>query len=564
MPDPVLRGDLSRVRPGAAGGCRRRGRAPGGTGLPGGGSPGHVFPRPAPRPARLRDRGEPARGNRRARRGPRGGIVKRTRLDPRPDSTLFESGGPDREGFRLPPLDVPPCDLPERDPDRFRPDIEGFPRLSEVEVVRHYTRLSKRNFGIDDGLYPLGSCSMKHNPKIGEEIAREEGFRDVHPLQPGSTVQGCLQLQWELERYLAEITGMAGFTLQPSAGAQGEFAGLLIVRARQRDRGENRSVVLIPDSAHGTNPASARLAGYRVEEIPSDSRGCIDPDRLRRRLGADVAALMLTNPNTLGIFETGIEAICAEVHACGGLVYCDGANLNAVVGISRPGDAGIDILHVNLHKTFSTPHGGGGPGAGPLGVTEDLLPYLPVPRVVREGDRFRLDSDRPRSIGRLHAFYGNFLVTLRAWAYVLANGPEGLRRVAEGAVLNANYLRALLEEDYAVAFPTRSLHEVVFSDRKLEATGVRTLDVAKRLIDYGFHPPTIYFPLIVRGAMMVEPTETETVQELEAFAAALRQIAAEARRDPERVRTAPHTAPVGRLDETGAARRPVLRWPGRG
>jgi glycine dehydrogenase subunit 2 len=478
----------------------------------------------------------------------------------RPRTTLFEVGGPDRDGFALPALDVPEWEGIGGERDRFRDDIEGFPQLSEVEVVRHFTRLSKWNYGIDSGVYPLGSCSMKYNPKINEELAREERFRDVHPLQPESMVQGCLQMQWELERFLCEITGLAAFTLQPAAGAQGEFAGLLIMRAWYQERGEPRSVILIPDSAHGTNPASARLAGYRVEEIASNDRGCIDLEQLRRRMDRDVAGVMLTNPNTLGIFEPEIETICSVVHAGGGLVYCDGANLNALVGLSRPGDMGVDLLHVNLHKTFSTPHGGGGPGAGPLGVREDLQPFLPVPRIVRDGKDFRLDSEKPKSVGRLHGFIGNFAVTLRAWAYILSNGPEGLRRVAEGAVLNANYLRSLLDKDYDIPFPTRSLHEVVFSDRGLEATGVRTLDIAKRLMDYGFHPPTIYFPLIVRGALMVEPTETETVQELEAFADALRRIADEARRDPELVKGAPHTTPVGRLDEATAARRPVLRW----
>lgn len=486
--------------------------------------------------------------------------MTRVKSKGRPRTTLFEAGGPDRDGFALPALDVPAWKEFDRERGRFRDDIPGFPQLSEVEVVRHFTRLSKWNYGIDDGLYPLGSCSMKYNPKIGEELARDERFREVHPLQPGSMVQGCLELQWELEQFLREITGLDAFTLQPAAGAQGEFAGLLIIRAWHQGRGDPRSVILIPDSAHGTNPASARLAGYRVEEIRSDDRGCIDLERLRQRMDRDVAGVMLTNPNTLGIFEPDIEAIAGVVHEHGGLVYCDGANLNALVGVSRPGDMGIDLLHVNLHKTFSTPHGGGGPGSGPLGVTGTLEPYLPVPRVVRDGDRFRLDSDRPRSVGRLHGFFGNFAVTLRAWAYILSNGPEGLRRVAEGAVLNANYLRSLLEEDFDVPFPIRSLHEVVFSDKRLEGTGVRTLDVAKRLMDFGFHPPTIYFPLIVRGALMIEPTETETVQELEAFAATLRRIAAEARTDPERVRAAPHTTPVGRLDEATAARRPILRW----
>lgn len=477
-----------------------------------------------------------------------------------PRGTIFDAGGPGRQGFALPPLDVPECDWFRKEPQAFRKEIEGFPQLSEVEVVRHYTRLSKRNYGIDDGMFPLGSCTMKYNPKIHEEFARWNRFRDVHPLQPVASVQGCLGLQWELQEFLKEITGMDAFTLQPAAGAQGELAGMLIIRAYLQDQGNPRKVILIPDSAHGTNPASARLVGYRVEEIPSDSRGCIDLELLRKRMNGDVAAVMLTNPNTLGIFESDIEAICAEVHGKGGLVYCDGANLNALVGIVRLGETGIDLLHVNLHKTFSTPHGGGGPGAGPLGVKKGLESYLPVPRVMREGDRFLWVEDFPKTIGRLHAFYGNFGVTLRAFAYILTNGPEGLRQVAEGAVLNANYLRSRLEDQLALPFPNRSLHEVVFSDRNLQSTGVRTLDIAKRLIDYGFHPPTIYFPLIVRGALMIEPTETETIQELDRFAEALRSIVGEARQDPDLVRNAPHTTRIGRLDEGRAARRPELRW----
>lgn len=488
--------------------------------------------------------------------------MKRGNSFTRREGVIFDIGGEGRKGYALPDLDVPPCDWYREGAEPFRDDIDGFPRVSEAEVVRHFTRLSKMNYGIDDGLYPLGSCSMKYNPKINEELAREERFCGVHPLQPESTVQGCLQLQWELEEFLKEITGLAGFTLQPAAGAQGELTGLLIIRALQRQRGDNRPVVLIPDSAHGTNPASVRLSGYRAEEIPSDAKGCIDLERLRRRMDRDVAALMLTNPNTLGIFEEQIEAICQVVHEKGGLVYCDGANLNALVGVARPGDMGIDLLHVNLHKTFSTPHGGGGPGAGPLGVVEELLPFLPFPRVIRDGERYLWEENRPNAVGRVHGFFGNFGILLRAYAYILSNGPAGLRAVAEGAVLNANYLRALLEKDFHIPYEARSLHEVVFSDQKQESAGVRTIDIAKRLMDHGFHPPTIYFPLIVRGAMMVEPTETETIQELDAFAAALKLIAAEVRESPELVRTAPHTTPVGRLDEVAAARHPIFRWRG--
>ena len=487
-----------------------------------------------------------------------------TRIPPkRRQGLLFDRSSEGTRGYDPPALDVPPAPPLE---ERFvREEIPGFPQLSERQVVRHYTRISRLNYGNDDGIYPLGSCTMKYNPKVHEKIARLDGFAEAHPLLPAEAVQGCLQVMAELERFLCEICGMDAFTLQPAAGAQGELTGILMARAYHESRGNPRQVVLIPDSAHGTNPASAHLCGYRVEEIPSDSRGCIDLAKLRGRVAEDVALLMLTNPNTLGVFESDIGEICEAVHARGGLVYCDGANLNAFVGVARPGDTGVDLMHTNLHKTFSTPHGGGGPGSGPVGVKEPLGRFLPIPRIERREGAYLLRNDFPDSIGRVRSFYGNFGMHVRAYAYIMANGAAGLKEIAETAVLNANYVRKRLEGTYHLPYPTPSLHEVVFSDKGLEKTGVHTLDVAKRLIDYGFHPPTIYFPLIVKGALMIEPTESEGIQELDAFADAMLRIAQEAHEDPEVVRTAPHTAPIGRLDEAAAARKPVLRWtPGSG
>jgi glycine dehydrogenase subunit 2 len=478
-----------------------------------------------------------------------------TRLEP----TIFEMGAPGRHGYDLPPLDVPDRGL-EGLEGLARDAVDGFPEASEVDVVRHFVRLSRLNYAVDLGLYPLGSCTMKHNPKINEEMARLDGFARAHPMQPEEASQGALRLMHELERMLAEITGLHRFTLQPAAGAQGEMTGIMIARAHLQRRGDPRSVILIPDSAHGTNPASAALSGYRVENIASGRDGCVDVDALRRRMAPDVAALMLTNPNTLGIFEKEIETVCGVVHEKGGLVYMDGANMNALVGVARPGDMGVDILHLNLHKTFSTPHGGGGPGSGPVGVAAHLEAYLPVPIVQRTETAFRLDWDRPHSVGKVSTFLGNFGMHVRAYAYILSFGAAGIREIAHRAVLNANYLRARLEETYNVPYPERSLHEVVFDDGKQAATGVRTLDIAKRLIDYGFHPPTIYFPLVVPGAMMVEPTETEPRQELDRFVEAMKAIDREARENPDLVRGAPYDTPVGRLDEAAAARRPILRW----
>jgi glycine dehydrogenase subunit 2 len=442
--------------------------------------------------------------------------------------------------------------------------VPELPELSEVDVVRHFTRLSTWNAAVDLGTYPLGSCTMKYNPKLNERAARLPGFAQAHPLQPVELSQGFLQLCHELEGQLAEISGMDRVTLQPAAGAQGELAGIMMIRAYHERRGERRRVVLVPDSAHGTNPASAALNGYGVVALPSGPDGLLHPEAVEAAMSEDVAALMITNPSTLGLFEEHIARICEIVHAGGGLVYGDGANLNALLGIARPGDLGIDVMHFNLHKTFSTPHGGGGPGAGPVGVKNLLAPHLPVPVVRKlagdEGQGYALDWDFPHSIGRLHANFGNVGMFVRAWAYIRALGPEGLRRCSEMAVLNANYLLARLRGAYHVPYERTVMHECVLSDKTLHDTGVTTLDVAKRLIDYGYHPPTVYFPLIVHGALMIEPTESESLEGLDRFADALLAIAEEAREDPERVRSAPHHTRRARLDETRAARQPVLRW----
>jgi glycine dehydrogenase subunit 2 len=478
---------------------------------------------------------------------------------------LFELSESGRQGYSLPELDVPdpPPDtwLPA---EALRDDLPGLPEVSEVEVVRHFTRLSTWNAAVDLGLYPLGSCTMKYNPKLNEKVARLPGFADAHPLQPAALSQGFLELCFELERGLAEITGMDRVSLQPAAGAQGELAGIMMIRAYHEQRGEPRHKVLIPDTAHGTNPASAALNGYEVLAVPSGNDGVLHPEAVQERMGPDVAGLMLTNPNTLGLFEDHIVRICEIVHAGGGLVYGDGANLNALLGIARPGDLGIDVMHLNLHKTFSTPHGGGGPGSGPVAVKNTLAPYLPVPVIRKlegsEGSGFGLDYEFPRSIGRLHGNLGNVGMLVRAYAYLRSLGPDGLRRCAEMAVLNANYLKARLGEVYHVPYDRPVMHECVLSDRNLSESGVTTLDVAKRIIDHGYHPPTVYFPLIVPGAIMIEPTESESPEGLDRFADALLEVAREAREDPETVRNAPHCTRHSRLDETRAARRPVLRW----
>ncbi len=478
---------------------------------------------------------------------------------------VFEKSRPGRAGYSLPDLDVPAADplqvLPE---GLVRAELPGLPELSEVDVVRHFTRLSTWNAAVDLGLYPLGSCTMKYNPKLNEQIARLPGFANAHPLQPVALQQGFLQLCWELEQLLAEVSGMDRVTLQPAAGAQGELAGIMMIRAYHEQRNERRTKILVPDSAHGTNPASAALNGYEIVSLPSDQDGLLHPEPVEHAMNQDVAALMITNPSTLGLFEEHLARICEIVHSRGGLVYGDGANLNALLGINRPGDLGIDVIHINLHKTFSTPHGGGGPGSGPVAVKNILAPFLPIPVIRKlggtEGEGFTLDYEFPHSIGRLHANYGNVGMLVRAYTYLRSLGPDGLRRCAEMAVLNANYLLARLRDVYHVPYDRPVMHECVLSDRNLEDTGVTTLDIAKRLIDYGYHPPTVYFPLIVHGAIMIEPTESESLEGLDRFAEALRAIAQEARDDPELVRTAPHHTRRSRLDETRAARKPVLRW----
>jgi glycine dehydrogenase subunit 2 len=428
--------------------------------------------------------------------------------------------------------------------------------------VRHFTRLSQRNWAIDVGPYPLGSCTMKYNPKVAEDAAGLPGFASLHPFADDTVAQGALELLGELERALCQATGMARLTFQPAAGAQGELTGLLIMRAWHESQGDSRRRVIIPDSAHGTNPASVSLAGYVADEVPSDRRGLVDLDALRAKLDTDVAGLMLTNPNTLGLFERDIGAIASAVHDVGGLLYYDGANFNSIVGVARPGDMGFDIVHLNLHKTFATPHGGGGPGSGPLAVTERLEPFLPAPLLDfdRAAGRWRWDHDRPRSIGRIHSFHGNFGINVRAYAYLRSLGPEGLRRVAEHAVLNANYLRCLVEDSLPTAYAGICGHEFVATTKHLRRHGVRLLDVAKRLIDFGFHPPTVYFPLIVEEALMVEPTETESKQTIDALAAALNQIVEEARTDPDLLHEAPRSTPVRRPNEARAARQLDLRW----
>ena len=478
------------------------------------------------------------------------------------ERVIFEKGSPGRRAFDLPELDVPRKPVAELiEPGLLRDDIPGMPELSEVDVIRHFTRLSTWNYHIDLGLYPLGSCTMKYNPKINERVARLEGFSLSHPYLPAGDIQGALEIQKTLETCLVEITGMDAVTLQPAAGAHGELTGILMIRAYHESRGNPRKKILIPDSAHGTNPASAAISGYVVETVPSNGQGMVDLDRLAQIVNEDVAAIMITNPNTLGVFETQISEIAELLHSRGALVYMDGANLNAMMGITRPGDFGIDVLHLNLHKTFTTPHGGGGPGAGPVAVKQTLEPFLPYPVVAKDSnDKYAFDHDRPKSIGKIKAYNGQFGMHVRALCYILAAGAAGLKEVSEVAVLNANYIRAKLKSAYALPYDSPSLHEVVFSDRLQAPQDVHVWDIGKRLMDYGFHPPTVSFPLIVPGAIMIEPTETESKQELDAFIEAMLAIAKEAAEQPEKVKTAPHTTRVGRIDEAAAARKPVLRW----
>lgn len=437
-----------------------------------------------------------------------------------------------------------------------------MPEVSEIDVVRHFTRLSQMNFCVDTNFYPLGSCTMKYNPRINEDAARLEGFTKLHPYQPIEQCQGILKLLYELEQILVNISGMPAFTLQPAAGAHGELTGMLIIRAYLEKKGETRHKIIIPDSAHGTNPASAALCGYEVESIQSNANGLVDIEKLKAFFTRDTAALMITNPNTLGLFEKDIVEICKIAHNAGGLVYCDGANMNALLGIARPGDMGVDILHLNLHKTFSTPHGGGGPGAGPIGVTEELKPFLPVPRTELVDKSYILNYDYPDSIGRVRAFYGHIGMMIRAYTYLLSLGKEGVCKVGEHAVLNANYLRHKLKKYYDIPYGKTCMHEFVISAKKQRQKGASALDIAKKLLDYGFHAPTIYFPLIVEEALMVEPTETESRETLDAFADAMIQIAEDIKQRPEVVRNTPQTTPIGRPDEVKAAREPKLKWEG--
>jgi glycine dehydrogenase subunit 2 len=474
---------------------------------------------------------------------------------------LFERSSPGKRGYQLPPLDVPAVDpAAALGAENTRAEIADFPEVSEVEAIRHFTRLSTHNYAIDLGLYPLGSCTMKYNPRVNEHVARMEGLAWAHPYQPESLSQGIMEVMATLEQMLAEITGMDAVTLQPAAGAHGEFTGILMVRALLESQGHPRKKLLIPDSAHGTNPATASMAGYAVENIKSNSLGMIDVDQLARAVDEDVAALMLTNPNTLGIFEEHITRIAEILHAKGAQLYMDGANMNALVGIARPGDFGADVMHLNLHKTFSTPHGGGGPGSGPVAVKRHLIPFLPKPLIARANDCWSWDYDRPQSIGRVRAFYGNVGMHIRALAYIMAHGGDGLRNATLDAVLNSNYLRVLLAPYYDLPHQSPTLHECVFSDARQAKRGVRTGDIAKRLIDYGFHPYTVSFPLIVPGAMMIEPTETEGKAELDLFVDALISIAKEIEETPDLVLTAPHDTRTSRVDEVAAARKPVLRW----
>ncbi|HEY1242958.1 MAG TPA: aminomethyl-transferring glycine dehydrogenase subunit GcvPB [Bryobacteraceae bacterium] len=474
---------------------------------------------------------------------------------------LFERSSPGKHAYQLPELDVPAIDPRQAlGAENVRAEIEGFPEVSEVEAIRHFTRLSTWNYAIDHGMYPLGSCTMKYNPRVNELVARIDGLAWAHPYQPETLAQGSMEIMARLEAALAEITGMDAVTLQPAAGAHGELTGILMMRALLEKRGNPRKKILIPDSAHGTNPASAVIAGYAVEHVPSNPAGGLDVGVLERIVDSDVAALMVTNPNTLGVFEQDILRVAGILHAKGALLYMDGANMNALMGIARPGDFGVDALHLNLHKTFSTPHGGGGPGAGPVAVKKELEPYLPVPRLKRSGKKWAWDYKRKRSIGRVRAFYGNFGVLVRALAYILAYGGPGLRNVTVDAVLNANYLRKKLEPYFDLPYKAPNMHEVVFSDERQAKHGVRTGEFAKRLIDYGFHPYTVSFPLIVHGALMIEPTETEGKRELDHFIEAMIGIAHEVETDPQTVLSAPHGTRTSRVDEVTAARKPVLRW----
>jgi glycine dehydrogenase subunit 2 len=476
------------------------------------------------------------------------------------EAIIFERGAPGRSGISLAPLDVPPVDPKKVLGSLARAVPAGLPEVSEPDVVRHFVRLSQSNFSIDSQFYPLGSCTMKFNPKVNEWAARLPGFARLHPYSPDAQAQGALELMVALEGLLAEIVGMDAVSLQPSAGAQGELTGLMMIRAYHQDHGRSPRRVLIPDTAHGTNPASCTLNGLTAVPFPTGADGVIHPDQLAGLIDDDIAAVMITNPNTLGLFERSLPVVAKMIHDKGGLVYGDGANLNALMGRTRPGDLGIDIMQFNLHKTFTTPHGGGGPGCGPVAMKKALEAYRPTPIVRRDGATLRLDSARPKSVGRVRSFVGNFGMMVRAYAYIREMGREGLKQATDLAVLNANYVRVKLRDTYDVPFDTTCMHEVILSDKRLKETGIKTLDIAKRLIDYGFHPPTVYFPLLVAGAMMIEPTETESKETIDAFIEAMRTIAREAKETPDVIHAAPSLTRLGRLDEARAARKPVLRW----
>lgn len=474
---------------------------------------------------------------------------------------IFEISKEGRKAYSLPKCDVEEVNLESLIPSEFLSDKElDLPEVSEVDVIRHYTQLSNKNYGVDTGFYPLGSCTMKYNPKINEDMASLSGFANIHPYQPEHTVQGALELMYNLDRMLAEVAGMERMTLQPAAGAHGELVGLMIIKAYHKKRGDSkRTKIIVPDSAHGTNPASAAVAGFDIVEVKSNADGSVDIDSLKAVLSDEIAGLMLTNPSTLGLFETNIKEIADLVHEAGGLLYYDGANMNAIMGVTRPGDMGFDVLHYNLHKTFSTPHGGGGPGSGPVGVRKDLVEFLPSPVIEKKGDAYVLDYDRPYSVGKVKSFYGHFGMLVRAYTYILSHGP-GLKEVSQKAVLNANYMMHKLKEKYYLPIDQVCKHEFVLGGLQKDVLGVSTLDIAKRLLDYGYHPPTIYFPLIVNEAMMIEPTETESVETLDKFIEVLNKIADEAKETPELLKNAPHHTHVRRIDEAKAARNLIVKW----
>jgi len=474
---------------------------------------------------------------------------------------IFEKSRPGRVAASVPKSDVPEVAMESIIDKSLLNEEVDLPEVAEVDLIRHYTQLSKRNFGVDVGFYPLGSCTMKYNPKVNEEAAKLPGYTALHPYAPVQFSQGSLQLMYELRQYLSEIFGMADFALQPAAGAHGELTGIMVIKKFFEKKGEKRTQILIPDAAHGTNPASGALCGYQVITVRSNTEGGVDIDHLRELMTESVAGLMLTNPNTLGLFERNIEQVAKIVHDKGGFLYCDGANANAFMGITKPGNLGIDVIQLNLHKTFSTPHGCGGPGSGPVGVGKDLVPYLPVPRVVKREKGYDWDYNSPDSIGRVRAFYGNFNVMVKAYAYIRSLGPDGLQRASEVAVLNANYVKERLKPYYDIAYDRICMHECVFSGkRQVKESGVHTSDIAKRLLDYGYHPPTIYFPLIVPEAIMIEPNETESKETLDAFCETMIKIAKEARENPDLVKSAPLTTPVRRLDDVKAAREPDVCW----